>query len=173
MRRLPLGLWPASQKVCVGLDTHTFSSECVRILCNTVRQLSRIEQYDSRREGISREMLTDDSQLLQRRTELIESSARILANLSMIDSDLDAKTFIIKDIGRIAAKYYIRHQSIEVFQTLFRPQMTEADVLYMLSKSTEVCHFFRDIQIVIQRRWLCSSLIKSKSENQRLRSWNS
>lgn len=118
-------------------------------------------------------MLTDDSQLLQRRTELIESSARILANLSMIDSDLDAKTFIIKDIGRIAAKYYIRHQSIEVFQTLFRPQMTEADVLYMLSKSTEVCHFFRDIQIVIQRRWLCSSLIKSKSENQRLRSWNS
>ncbi|KAH0840053.1 hypothetical protein J3R83DRAFT_1020 [Lanmaoa asiatica] len=62
---------------------------------------------------------------------------RILANLSMIDFDVDGNTFTIKDIGRIAAKYYIRHQSIEVFRTLFRAQMTEADVLHMLSKSTE------------------------------------
>lgn len=77
------------------------------------------------------------------------ASARILANLSMIDFDMDVQTFIIKDVGRIAAKYYIRHQSIEVFRTSFRAQMSEADILNMLSKSTEACHFFKDAQIVI------------------------
>lgn len=98
-------------------------------------------------EGISRETLIEDPRLVHRRTELIESSACKLANLSMIDFDSDAKTFIIKDIGRIAAKYYIRHQSIEIFRMLFRAQMTEADILGMLSKSTEVCHFSTDVQI--------------------------
>lgn len=94
-------------------------------------------------EGISRETLNDDLWLVNRRTELIELSARKLANLSMIDFDPDGKTFIIKDVGRIAAKYYIRHQSIEVFQTLFRAQMTEADILAMLCKSTEVWRFLQ------------------------------
>lgn len=91
-------------------------------------------------EGISRETLNDDPWLVLRRTELIVSSARRLADLSMIDFDPDGKIFIIKDVGRIAAKYYIRHKSIEVFRTLFKAQMTEADTLDMLSKSTEVCH---------------------------------
>lgn len=67
----------------------------------------------------------------------------------MIDFNVDGNMFTIKDVGRIAAKYYIRHQSIEVFRTLFRPQMSEADILHMLSKSTEVCHFVRGVQIVI------------------------
>jgi len=70
-------------------------------------------------------------------------SARRLADLSMIDFNVDDNTFTTKDIGRIAANYYIHHRSIEVFQTLLRPRMTEADILVMLSKSTEVCHFFR------------------------------
>lgn len=79
----------------------------------------------------------------------------MLANLSMIDFHLDAKTFVIKDVGRIAAKYYIRHQSIEVFQMLFKTRMTEADILDMLSESTEVFHFFRmhtdhDIEALFQ-----------------------
>lgn len=101
------------------------------------------------REGILRETLINDPDLLHRRAELIELSARKLANLSMIDFNADGNTFTIKDVGRIAAKYYIRHQSIEIFHTLFRAQMTEADILDMLSKSTEVCHFFGDAHIVI------------------------
>lgn len=77
------------------------------------------------------------------------SSAHILAKLSMIDFNAGGNAFTIKDVGRIAAKYYIRYQSIEVFRTLFRPQMSEADILHMLSQSTEVCHIFRDVQILI------------------------
>lgn len=56
----------------------------------------------------------------------------------MIAYDKAAETFVITDLGRIAAKYYIRYASIEVYKEYFRPKMTEADVLAMLCKSKEV-----------------------------------
>jgi antiviral helicase SLH1 len=56
----------------------------------------------------------------------------------MIAYDAVTGAFTITDLGRIAAKYYIRHSSIEIFNKEFRPRMTEADVLAVLSKSTEV-----------------------------------
>lgn len=56
----------------------------------------------------------------------------------MINFEERTGNFIITDLGRIAAKYYIRHASIEIFNEEFRPKMTEADVLAMLSRSTEV-----------------------------------
>ncbi|KAF8558857.1 Sec63-domain-containing protein [Imleria badia] len=125
----------------IALGTVASVAEGVRWLGYTylfVRMCKNPMQY-----GISREMLIADPALHRRRAELIELSARKLANLSMIDFNVDGNTFTIKDVGRIAAKYYIRHRSIEVFWTLFRPQMTEADILAMLSKSTE----FDQIQI--------------------------
>jgi antiviral helicase SLH1 len=59
----------------------------------------------------------------------------------MIAFDQANGVFIITDLGRIAAKYYIRHSSIEIYNKEFRPKMTEADVLAMLSMSTEVSIF--------------------------------
>ena len=47
-------------------------------------------------------------------------------------------TLAITDLGRIAAKYYIRAATIEKFNQQFRPKMGEADVFAMLSSSTEV-----------------------------------
>ena len=69
---------------------------------------------------------------------MITRAARELAKVGMIQFDEMKSTFAITDIGRIAAKYYIRHASIEVFQMKFKPRMTEADVLALLSMSTEV-----------------------------------
>ena len=48
--------------------------------------------------------------------------------------------FTITDLGRIAAKYYIRHASIETFNKEFKSTMTEADALRLLCMSTEVDH---------------------------------
>jgi antiviral helicase SLH1 len=59
----------------------------------------------------------------------------------MIIYDRNSGTFTITELGRIAAKYYIRYSSIEIFNKEFRPKMTEADVLAMLSMSTEVSNF--------------------------------
>jgi antiviral helicase SLH1 len=63
----------------------------------------------------------------------------------MIMFDQAKGAFTITDLGRIAARYYIRHSSIEIFNNEFRPKMTEADVLAMLSMSTEVSAFPVDL----------------------------
>ena len=65
-------------------------------------------------------------------------AATQLANARMITFDRTSGSFTILDLGRIAAKYYIRHASIEIFNKELKPEMTEADVLKMLCMSTEV-----------------------------------
>lgn len=70
--------------------------------------------------------------------QLVSSAAQKLVATRMIAYDIQIGRFQITDLGRIAARYYIRYTSIEVFNELFRPQMSEADVLSMMSKSTEV-----------------------------------
>lgn len=88
--------------------------------------------------GISRESTGDDPNLGSKRNELITGAAQKLADARMILFDHTSGGFTISDLGRIAAKYYIRHTSIEIFNALFRPKMSEADILVMLCKSTEV-----------------------------------
>lgn len=56
----------------------------------------------------------------------------------MIVFDRERETFTITDLGRIAAKYYIRAQTVVIFNEFFRAKMSEADVLHLLCKSTEV-----------------------------------
>lgn len=90
------------------------------------------------RTGISRDAPVDDPQLGNKRSELVSIATRKLVEARMVMFDQTNSTFTITDLGRIAAKYYIRHSSIEIFSKEFRPKMTEADVLAMLSMSTEV-----------------------------------
>lgn len=85
-----------------------------------------------------REATTDDPHLGAKRQELVTLAAQQLADARMILFDRQTDTFTITDLGRIAAKYYIQHKSIEIFNKKFRPRMSEADVLVMLSMSTEV-----------------------------------
>lgn len=95
--------------------------------------------------GLSREMVANSAALIEKRHKLITTAARQLAKLEMVDfSEQDGlAAFTIKDGGRIAAKYYIRHQTIEAWGPIFKPEMSEADVLRVLSTSTE----FDQIQI--------------------------
>ncbi|EPQ59321.1 Sec63-domain-containing protein [Gloeophyllum trabeum ATCC 11539] len=87
--------------------------------------------------GLSREEPSEDPQLGSKRAQLITFAAQQLVEARMINFDRPRETLTITDIGRIAAKYYIRHSSIMIFNKEFRPKMTEADVLAMLSMSTE------------------------------------
>lgn len=89
--------------------------------------------------GIARDATGDDPQLGSKRHELVTLSAQRLAEARMIVFDRTTGMFTITDLGRIAARYYIRHTSIEIFNKEFRPKMSEADVLRMLCMSTEVC----------------------------------
>lgn len=87
---------------------------------------------------MARDEILNDPQLRSKRDNLIRAAARKLVEARMINWNLDNEAFSVTDLGRIAAKYYIRHASIEIFNEKFRPQMSEADVLVMLSRSTEV-----------------------------------
>ncbi|KAG6840439.1 hypothetical protein C0991_006704 [Blastosporella zonata] len=93
--------------------------------------------------GIARDATGDDPQLGSKRHELATFAAKKLADARMIAFDQTTGAFTIKDLGRIAAKYYIRHSSIEIFNKEFRQRMSEADVLGMLSMSTE----FNQVQV--------------------------
>lgn len=77
-----------------------------------------------------------------KRNELVTKAAQVLVHARMIEFDRQTGAFKITDLGRIAARYYIQYQSIEIFNEIFRPKMSEADVLGMLSKSTEVMSLF-------------------------------
>jgi antiviral helicase SLH1 len=59
----------------------------------------------------------DDPQLGNKRNQLITQSARQLAAAKMIRFDEVASTFVISDLGRIAAKYYLKYQTMEIFST--------------------------------------------------------
>ncbi|KAI9467219.1 Sec63-domain-containing protein [Lactarius psammicola] len=93
--------------------------------------------------GVSYDELQYDRTLDRKRHQLVLVAARSLVEAKMINLDEDSSSFTINDLGRLAAKYYIHHKSIEIFNRELRTRMTEADVLSMVSLSTE----FDQIQV--------------------------
>ncbi|MCJ1382493.1 hypothetical protein MMC17_005606 [Xylographa soralifera] len=87
--------------------------------------------------GIDWSEIRDDPQLVQRRRELVINAARILEKSQMIIFNETTEELRAKDVGRIASQYYVLQTSIEIFNTMMRPQATEADVLKMISMSGE------------------------------------
>jgi antiviral helicase SLH1 len=94
--------------------------------------------------GIPRDTLLEDPQLYAKRQDLVKLAINKLSDVKMVVEDHRTDTYTIMELGRIAAKYYLRYTSIEIFNKEFRPRMSEADILAMLSMSTEVkpiCRF--------------------------------
>ncbi|KAF5363477.1 hypothetical protein D9756_000504 [Leucocoprinus leucothites] len=87
--------------------------------------------------GIAREDVIDDPQLVGKRRELIGLAIKQLTEAKMVVKDHRTDGYTATELGRIAAKYYLRHTSVEIFNKEFRLKMSEADVLAMLSMSTE------------------------------------
>ncbi|KAJ3318638.1 hypothetical protein HDU76_000778 [Blyttiomyces sp. JEL0837] len=87
--------------------------------------------------GLDWNVLQDDPHLGKRLGELIKIAAKYLHKTQMIVYDERTGYLTPKDLGRTSSSFYIRSASIEVFNEMLRPQMTEADVLSMLSMSTE------------------------------------
>ncbi len=87
--------------------------------------------------GIDWNEFQNDPQLGQRRRELVVNAARTLHNSQMIIFNEKTGELRAKDVGRIASQYYVLQTSIEIFNTMMRPQATEADVFKMISMSGE------------------------------------
>lgn len=87
--------------------------------------------------GIDWAEYADDPSLVQRRRQLAIQAARTLQKSQMVIFNETTEELRSKDIGRIASQYYIQQTSIEIFNTMMRPQATEADVLKMIAMSGE------------------------------------
>lgn len=87
------------------------------------------------------DVLRDDPSLNGKRHQLVLAAADSLVEARMIDHAKESGSFTITDLGRIAAKYYIHHKSIMIFNQILEAHMTEERVLYMVSLSTEVSDF--------------------------------
>ncbi|KAF9008935.1 Sec63 Brl domain-containing protein [Cyathus striatus] len=107
--------------------------------------------------GIPVDSLLEDPSLVSMRTKFITANARKLAQACMIVFDPTTESFTSTDLGTIAAKYYIRHSSMEIFNKNFRPKMSQADVLALLSNSTE----FDQIQVRDSEQNELEQLMKS------------
>ncbi|TPX35401.1 hypothetical protein SeLEV6574_g08188, partial [Synchytrium endobioticum] len=119
----------------ISLGTVTNLDEAVKWLSYTylyVRMKRNPFHY-----GLGWEQLQDDPLLGSRRRELVVNAAKILHKAQMIVFDERTGYLTPKDLGRTSAGFYIRSATIEVFNTMMRPRMTEADVLSMISKSSE------------------------------------
>ncbi|EGW31106.1 DNA-directed DNA polymerase [Spathaspora passalidarum NRRL Y-27907] len=87
--------------------------------------------------GIDWRELQEDPLLYNRRREMIISSAKRLHHLQMIVFDENSGAFTVKDLGRIASDFYLLNNSVEIFNQMINPLATEADVLSMISMSSE------------------------------------
>lgn len=87
--------------------------------------------------GIDWAEIRDDPNLVQRRRDLIVKAARVLQQSQMIIFNETTEELRAKDVGRIASQFYVLQTSIEIFNTMMRPQATEADILKMISMSGE------------------------------------
>ncbi|CAO3640291.1 unnamed protein product [Cunninghamella blakesleeana] len=87
--------------------------------------------------GMDHSEPAEDPLLGRKRHEIITMAAERLARCQMIIYDESTGYLTPKDLGRIASNFYIKHTSIEVFNQLMKPRMTEADVLSMMSFSSE------------------------------------
>jgi antiviral helicase SLH1 len=119
----------------IGLGTVTSIPEAVQWLGYSylyVRMLRNPLTY-----GIDWAEIRDDPTLVQRRRQLAIQAARTLQQSQMIIFNETTEELRSKDVGRIASQYYILHTSIQIFNTMMRPQSSEADVLQMIAMSGE------------------------------------
>ncbi|KAJ3008876.1 activating signal cointegrator 1 complex subunit [Thoreauomyces humboldtii] len=119
----------------ISLGTVTTVDEGVRWLSYTylyARMIKNPFQY-----GLNWAEVQQDPSLAKRRRDLIVGAAKVLAKAQMILHDERNGYLTPKDLGRTASSFYIQTASVEIFNTMMRPRMTEADVLSMLSMSTE------------------------------------
>ncbi|KAM9935420.1 hypothetical protein OXX80_005003 [Metschnikowia pulcherrima] len=79
----------------------------------------------------------DDSALFWKRTDLAHSALVILQSHGLAHYDVSTGQISSSELGKIAAHFYIGHETIAVFNANLKPWMSEIDVLRVFSFSGE------------------------------------
>jgi len=87
--------------------------------------------------GIKYDDMQYDELLVQQRTQLIIEAAKLLMRCRMVKFDQRTGQFYSTDVGRVASHYYLHFESIELYNNLLQPNMSDEDVLHLLASSKE------------------------------------
>jgi pre-mRNA-splicing helicase BRR2 len=97
-----------------------------------VRMLKAPEIY-----GLDKNVREHDKFLVQRRTDLIHTAAILLDRAGLIKYDKRVGNFQSQPIGKVASHYYIKHESMGVYNQNLKPTMGMIDVFRLFSLSKE------------------------------------
>lgn len=87
--------------------------------------------------GMKIEELLDDPQLEQKRKSLVVNAAELLDKSMMARFDRRSGNLAVTDLGRIASHYYIKHDTVQSFNSLLSPHMLAPDAMHLLCCSSE------------------------------------
>ncbi|XP_042220102.1 activating signal cointegrator 1 complex subunit 3-like [Homarus americanus] len=71
------------------------------------------------------------------RRELLTKAARALDKARMVRYDEGTGYLHITDMGRVASQFYIKYDTVEIFNEFLKAVMNEADILAVISQSSE------------------------------------
>uniref|UniRef100_A0A7N8XRZ3 Activating signal cointegrator 1 complex subunit 3 n=1 Tax=Mastacembelus armatus TaxID=205130 RepID=A0A7N8XRZ3_9TELE len=93
--------------------------------------------------GVSHDDRSLDPLLERRRMDLVHTAASILDKNRLIKYDKRTGSFQVTDLGRIASHFYITHDSIQTYNQLLKPTLSEIELFRVFSLSSE----FRNITV--------------------------
>lgn len=119
----------------ISLGTVTNVDEAVRWLSYTylfIRMRKNPHAY-----GIPFEQIHYDPQLGGKRGELIVTAARSLDKARMIRYEERTGLLFATDLGRTASHFYIKYDTVEIFNEEMHPAMNDAEIFALISKAQE------------------------------------
>ncbi|CAG9864245.1 unnamed protein product [Phyllotreta striolata] len=93
--------------------------------------------------GISHDALKHDQLLEQHRADLIHTAAMLLDKSGLIKYERKTGQFQVTEIGRIASHYYCTHETMQTYNQLLKPMLSEIELFRVFSLSGE----FRNITV--------------------------
>lgn len=90
--------------------------------------------------GISHDDAKEDPLLERRRGELVYTAASILSKSNLIKFDKKSGIFQLTELGRIASYYYCTNDTIQTYNQLLKPTLSEIELFRVFSLSGEFKH---------------------------------
>lgn len=87
--------------------------------------------------GASESELAADPLLEQRRIDLIHTAASTLDKCALIKYERKSGQFQATDLGRVAAYYYVSHQTVAVYNEHLKPTLSDIELLRLFSLSKD------------------------------------
>ncbi|XP_063225665.1 activating signal cointegrator 1 complex subunit 3 [Bacillus rossius redtenbacheri] len=87
--------------------------------------------------GLNYQDVVDDPSLELKRRELITAAAQALDKARMIRFDVRTGSLSATDLGRTASHFYIKYDTVEVFNDLMSDCLDDTQILGMVSQATE------------------------------------